>query len=72
MLRTIIHTLVIAAWVCPTEAAVLSMRQKPIKSNNSTTFQFGSTGTPMRGVNAGGWYVPPSMFQLQAKQTGWY
>jgi len=69
MLRTTLFMIALL-WTGTVRGAVLSLRQKPTNPNNSTTFQFGSTSTPMRGVNAGGWYVSlfPShmMVMLQA------
>jgi len=54
MIIPILYSIALAAGICEVEGAVLSLRQKPTNTN-STTFQFGSTDTPMRGVNAGGW-----------------
>jgi len=63
MKRTVLFTITLA-WICTVKGAVLSIRQKPNNPNNSTSFQFGSTDTPMRGVNAGGWYVEYQSHEL--------
>jgi hypothetical protein len=66
MKRTILFTIVLA-WISTVKGAVLSIRQKPNNPNNSTTFQFGSKDTPMRGVNAGGWYVASPFFHVKSR-----
>jgi hypothetical protein len=63
MKRTILVTIIIAC-IGTVKGAVLSIRQKPNNPNNSTSFQFGSKDTPMRGVNAGGWYVECQSHEL--------
>jgi hypothetical protein len=62
MLRRTLYSLALVASAGPVMGGVLSIRQTTNNFNNSTTFQFGENDTPMRGVNAGGWYVSPAWF----------